>query len=94
MEGPYRWRRLLQRLAGCPAGRIYLAGGEPDAALPCIALLLCEGFPNFRIKIIIKLLFACTAGTMYVYKNMYLIIHVCMYVCMIVCMYVDTKEYK
>jgi len=58
MEGPYRWRRLLQRLAGCPTGRIYLAGGEPDAALPCIALLLCEGFPNFRIKIIIKLLYA------------------------------------
>ena len=62
MEGPYRWRRLLQRLAGCPTGRIYLAGGEPDAALPCIALLLCEGFPNFRIKIIIKLLYACTVS--------------------------------
>ena len=76
MEGPYRWRRLLQRLAGCPTGRIYLAGGEPDAALPCIALLLCEGFPNFRIKIIIKLLYACTVSAMYVCKNMYLIMYV------------------
>ena len=34
MEGPYRWRRLLQRLTGCPTGRIYLTEGEPDAALP------------------------------------------------------------
>ena len=77
MEGPYRWRRLLQRLAGCPTGRIYLAGGEPDAALPCTELLLCEGFPNIRIKIIIKLLYIYTASTMYVCKNMYLITHVC-----------------
>ena len=44
---PYRLRRLLRTRVGCPAGRTSLAGGEPDAALPYIAPLLLEDFPNF-----------------------------------------------